>query len=195
MTRKQALSLAVQALAEAGRNSEAVDILRVLSDELPLTRWSDAAIRDAVEQFILDHGRVPTATDFKRRGLPPHTVVERRYGMPLRRWLDENYPRPQPCRSPHAETDTGTEAASDTAAINRAFTDDYLRLRPRSAAAFNAGRTPDTPCWQTVAKHNRTRRWRGLLEALALPVYPDADRDGPADFRVRIHPHCDFRED
>ena len=183
MTRKQALSLAVQALAEAGRNSEAVDILRVLSDELPLTRWSDAAIRDAVEQFILDHGRVPTATDFKRRGLPPHTVVERRYGVPLRRWLDENYPRPRP------------DGPSCSAAVNRAFAEDYLRLRPRSAAAFNAGRTPGTPCWQTVAKHNRIRRWRGLLEALSLPVFPAAERDGPADFRVHIHPHCDFRED
>ena len=84
MTRKQALELAVQALAE---NEEAVQVLHTMIDELPLNRWTEDSIFDAVEQFILDHGRVPTTTDFKKRGLPPHTVIKRRFGMTLQGWL------------------------------------------------------------------------------------------------------------
>jgi len=91
MTRKQAISLAIQALSETGQNEEAITVLRTLSDELPLVHWSDAAIHDAVEQFILDHDRIPTASDFKKRGLPPHTVIKNRYGATLQSWLQENY--------------------------------------------------------------------------------------------------------
>ena len=54
-------------------------VVRKLSGELPFYSRSEDAIRDAAEQFILDHSRVPTATDFKKRGLPPHTVVKKRF--------------------------------------------------------------------------------------------------------------------
>lgn len=54
MTRKQALTLAEQVLSECGQ-IEAAAILHKLSGELPFYSWSEDAIRDAVEQFILDH--------------------------------------------------------------------------------------------------------------------------------------------
>ncbi len=54
MTRKQALELVVRALAGS---EEAVQVLHTMIDELPLNRWTEAAIRDSVEQFILDNGR------------------------------------------------------------------------------------------------------------------------------------------
>ena len=82
MTRKQALSTAIEALNAAGQ-TQAAGILHTLSGELPFFSWSEEAIYDAVEQFILDHGRVPTTTDFKKRGLPPHTVIKRRFGVTL----------------------------------------------------------------------------------------------------------------
>ena len=87
MTRKQALELAAKALAA---NEEAIQVLHTMIDELPLNRWTEAAIRDSVEQFILDHGRVPTATDFKKRGLPPHTVIKKRFGITLQEWLNRD---------------------------------------------------------------------------------------------------------
>ena len=90
MTRKQALSAAIETLNAAGQ-TEAAEILHKLSGELPFFSWSEDAIFDAVEQFILDHGRVPTTTDFKKRGLPPHTVIKRRFGVTLQEWLDQNY--------------------------------------------------------------------------------------------------------
>ena len=95
MTRKQALEFAIQALNEAGQ-TEAAEILHKLSEELPFFSWSEDAIFDAVEQFILDNGRVPTTTDFKKRGLPPHTVIKRRFGVTLQEWLEQNYPTVKP---------------------------------------------------------------------------------------------------
>ena len=95
MTRKQALALAEQVLSERGQD-EAAAILHKLSGELPFYSWSEDAIRDAVEQFILDHGRVPTATDFKKRGLPPHTVIKKRFGITLQEWLNKCYPVVKP---------------------------------------------------------------------------------------------------
>lgn len=183
MTRKQALSLAIQALTEAGQNEEAVTVLRTLSEELPLVHWSDAAIRDAVDQFIQDHDRVPTVSDFKKRGLPPHTVIKNRYGATLQCWLQENYPVIMPSQEKQRR------------ALTKEFKKEYLRIRPKSADEYNDHRTPGSPCWYTVAVHNQTKRWRELLKKLKLPVYSSVDvpREAPA-LKVNIFTHYDFRD-
>ena len=87
MTRKQALELAAKALAD---NEEAVQVLHTMIAELPLNRWTEDAIRDSVEQFILDNGRPPMRTNFKKKCLPPHSVVKRRFGVTLQECQDHN---------------------------------------------------------------------------------------------------------
>ncbi|MBQ7144233.1 MAG: hypothetical protein IJR65_03650 [Oscillospiraceae bacterium] len=167
MTRKQALALAIQVLIENGTHEAAVETLRTLSDELPLDRWTDAAIRDAVEQFILDRGRPPTVTDFKRRGLPPHTVIRNRYGVSLREWLDAQVPAVRPSDE------------AQRAALTEAFREEYLRLRPTSAKGFDRQRRKVVRCWYTVAARNSCHTWRELLTKLHLPVYAhDASKTG-----------------
>lgn len=156
MTRKQALKLAVQALAE---NEEAVQVLHTMIDELPLNRWTEEAIRDSVEQFILDHGMVPNTRDFKKRGLPPHTVIRQRYGVNLKEWLDQNYPTEKtPLDELHAQA-------------TQEFIREYLRIQPVSAEDYNARRTHPSRGWYAIARYNHTRRWRILLEKLNLPIY------------------------
>ena len=156
MTRKQALELAVQALAE---NEEAIQVLHTMIDELPLNRWTEEAIRDSVEQFILDNGRPPLRTDFKKKCLPPHSVIKRRFGVTLQEWLDQNYPTVKtPLDELHAQ------ATQD-------FIREYLRIQPVSAEDYNARRTHPSRGWYSIAKYNHTRRWRILLEKLNLPIY------------------------
>lgn len=182
MTRKQALAMAEQVLSGRGQN-EAAAILHKLSGELPFYSWSEDAIRDAVEQFILDHGRVPTTTDFKRRGLPPHTVVKKRFGITLQEWLNRDYPVVKP-----SEDEKRTKATE-------AFVRDYFRIQPKSADEFNARRTPRTHCWYTVAVYNHTRSWRNLLAKLELPIYNNIDvpRTKP-DLKVSVISDTDFRD-
>ena len=183
MTRKQALQRAIESLSQFPEYAEEVRLLEEISDELPLIHWSDRSIRDTVEQFILDNGRPPTASDFKKAGMPPHTVIQSKYKMPLSRWLDENYPTPK------------LSAEERKAEYTRAFREDYRRVRPRSQYEFNQRKRPETRSWQTVAAYHNTRSWRKLLEKLDLPLYFDLKRDHvPANLKVIIHNDYDFRD-
>ena len=174
MTRKQALEQAIRILTEQGME-EAAAVLQKLLQELPFRRWTDEAVRDSVEQFILDHGRVPTGGDFKRGGLPPHPVITRLYGMTLRQWLDQNYPISKP-----------TKQQIRKRAANQ-FREDYLRIRPESAEEFNAKRTQRTYGWYTVARLHQTTRWSELLKKLDLPVYSSrGGPDSPPQLRVKV---------
>ena len=180
MTRKQALELAIRALAD---NEEAVQILHTIIDEFPLNRWTEDAIRDSVEQFILDHGRVPNTRDFKRRGLPPHTVIKNRFGVNLKEWLEQNYPTQI------------TPLDELQAKATEEFIRDYLRLRPVSAEDYNARRAHPSRGWYTIAVYNRTRRWRILLEKLNLPIYNNRGvPNSTPQLKIRVISDCDFRE-
>ena len=183
MTRKQALSAAIEALNAAGQ-TEAAGILHTLSGELPFFSWSKAAIFDAVDQFILDHGRVPTTTDFKKRGLSPHTVIKRRFGVTLQEWLDQNYPTEKtPLDELHAQA-------------TQEFIREYLRIQPVSAEYYNARRTHPSRGWYAIAKYNHTRRWRILLEKLGLPIYNN--RGTPPSvpqLKVRVISDYNFEEE
>ena len=182
MTRKQALKLAVEALSKAGQ-TEAADILHKLSAELPFFRWSEDAIFDAVEQFILDHGHPPTVTDFKKRGLPPHTVVQRRFGVTLQEWLNQHYPTRKPSADAHR------------AQVTEAFVREYLHLRPVSAEDYDARRMAPARCWYTVARANHTHRWRGLLEKLELPVYSRCEvPENTPRLQVKVISDTDFSQ-
>ncbi|MCL2170173.1 MAG: hypothetical protein FWB74_09150 [Defluviitaleaceae bacterium] len=88
MTRKQALHKALEALTDETAKAKITEIL----DDMPFTGWSENTIFDTIDQFILDHGRTPTMTDFKKKGLPPHTVIKLRFGITLREFLDKHYP-------------------------------------------------------------------------------------------------------
>ena len=172
MTRKQALELAVQALAG---NEEAVQVLHTMIDELPLNRWTEAAIRDSVEQFILDNGRPPMRTDFKKRCLPPHSVIKRRFGLTLQEWLDQNYPTVK------------TSLDELHVQATQVFIREYLRIQPVSAEDYNARRSHPSRGWYAIAKYNHTRRWRILLEKLNLPVYNNRDvPNSTPQLKVRV---------
>ena len=183
MTRKQALAVAIEALSKTGRNEEAIAVLHKISNELPLNRWTEDAIRDSVEQFTLDNGRPPTRTDFRSKYLPPHSVIRRRFGVTLQEWLDQNYPtKKTPLDELHAKA---TEN----------FIKEYLRIQPVSAEDYNARRNHPSHGWFAIAKYNHTRRWRILLEKLNLPIYNNHGvPDSTPQLKVRVISDTDFRE-
>lgn len=180
MTRKQALELAAKALTG---NEEAVQILHTMIDELPLNRWTETAIRDSVEQFILDYGRPPMRTDFKKKCLPPHSVIKRRFGLTLQEWLDRNYPTEK------------TSLDELHAQATQDFIREYLRIQPVSAEDYNARRTHPSRGWYAIAKYNHTRRWRILLEKLGLPIYNNRGTpNSTPQLKVRVISDYNFEE-
>ena len=185
MTKKQALSAAIKALNAAGQ-AEAAEILHTLSGELPFFSWSEAAIFDAVEQFILDHGCVPTTTDFKKRGMPPHTVIKRRFSVTLQEWLEQNYPTKKASLD---ELHAHAQATED-------FIKEYFRIQPTSAEDYNARRTLPSCGWFAIAKYNHTRRWRILLEKLNLPIYNNRGTpNSTPQLKVRVISDYNFEDE
>jgi hypothetical protein len=183
MTRKQALSRAIAILSQDRENAEVVQKLAELRDDLPLVHWTDGSIRDTVEQFIHDHGRVPRAADFKKKGLPPHPVVKQKYKITVGEWLEQNYPVVKP---------TFEEIKAKR---TKAFLEDYYRIKPRSSEEFNRERTPGTFGWMSVARYYHTRSWRTFLKMLDLPLYFDMQKDHiPIKVTVNFHLDYDFTD-
>jgi hypothetical protein len=97
MTRKQASNQAIHELSKQDGQEEVIEKLQSICNELPLCNWTEAAIKDSVEQFYVENGRYPNVTDFKKKGMPPHPSVKRRFGINLKDRLQKNYPsEPKP---------------------------------------------------------------------------------------------------
>ena len=183
MTRKQAISKAIDVLVNQGESGETVQLLRDLYEELPLIHWTDKSIRDTVNQFILDNQRVPTVTDFKHKGMPPHPVFKNKYGVSLHEWLEVNYPVPKPTREELKQLYTSQ------------FIEDYYKIKPRSQEEFNKKKGKETKGWQTVASYYGEKSWRNLIKRLGLPLYFELKRDRvKPSIAVNIHNDYDFSD-
>lgn len=183
MTRKQALQTAVEILSKTPGNERAAEVLKELLDEMPLVHWSDQSIRDTVEQFILDNGRVPTASDFRKKGMPSHTVIKLKYKANLSQWLAGNYP---------VKKETFEERK---ARHTENFIEDYVRIKPKSAKEFNRKKRSETVGWGSMVKYYGVTKWRELLKILNLKPYGDTRKksDGK-EISVRIHSDYNFKE-
>ena len=174
MTRKQAISKAIEALKLQGEN-EAAQVLEQIHEDFPIMHWSDAVIRDTVDQFVVDHGRLPNAVDFKRPGMPPYRVFMTHYGMAPSDWLQATYPEHFPTKKQQMDIYT------------QAFIEDYLRIKPRSADEFNAKRSDKSRGWRSVARYHHLGTWRNLIRHLDLPTYFDTRTDHvPTKFTVNV---------
>ena len=183
MTRKQALNKAIQVLSNNGEYAEVVRLLKDIHDELPLIHWSDKSIRDTVEQFIIDNCRIPSATDFKRKGMPPHPVIKLKYKITLGEWLGKNYPK---------KKDSFDELKEK---YTKEFIEEYDRIKPRSQGQYNSERNTGTKCWQTIASYYKVKSWRELMEVLNLPTYSEGKRKKePVDIKVNVFTNYDFRD-
>ena len=159
MTRKEALSKAIKALSEDEGYDEVTTILEDIYEELPLIHWTDKSIRDTVEQFIVDNGRNPSTTDFRKKSMPPHPVIKQKYNVTLSEWLEKNYPNYIPTFEELKRNYT-----SD-------FIKEYMQIKPTSGDDFNKRRSKHTKSWQTVAKYHNTSSWIELLDKLSLEKY------------------------
>ena len=175
MTRKTALNKAILILSQSEGNEEIIEKLQDLHNELPINHWTDKSIHDRVQQFVEEEGRNPTVTDFKRKGMPPASVVKHHYKINLADWLKQYYPTIRPShetiRQQYVEE----------------FISEYNRIKPRSADEYDAKRTLGAKSWQTVRGRCKQKSWRGLLRHLDLRVYFDMEKDHiPMKFNISI---------
>lgn len=181
MTRKQALDKAIEVLSQSEEYGEEVKTLKALKDTLPLIRWDDATIRDSIEQFIYENGRVPVSSDFKKKGMPVHSMFKCIYGITHAEWMNENYPNHKMTHEEKKELFT------------KDFIEDYYNIKPRSQEAFNRNKRENTRGWQTIAQYHNVTSWRNLLKKLDLPLYFDMYRDHkPTQFQINVYIDEDY---
>jgi len=155
MTRKQALYKVLDAVDDKAIRAKIIEIL----DDMPLTNWSEQSIFDTIDQFAIDNNRLPHVSDFKKKGLPPHTVIKLRFGMNLKEFLEKYYTSKKLCSSRLYHQKTKDEWKD-------IFIRDYIKNKPRSAEGHNKARTKGTPSWQTISvMFGITSGWIGLLFA------------------------------
>lgn len=166
MTRKQAVCRALALFETMERTSENQEIttkLKEVIDEMPFTAWSEETIRDTMRQFAVENERNPNVTDLKRAGMPSHTVIKNRFGIPAGEFLNTYYP------SAGREFNSKIYGHKSKEEWTENFKEQVLDIKPRSGSDYDLMRDRNTPCWFTVAKYNGVSCWTGLLKHLGLP--------------------------
>ena len=151
MTRKQALHIALRNISD----EEAIKKINEILDDMPFTRWSEGTIFDTIDQFIIDHGRYPNVTDFKKKGLPPHPVIKLRFGISLKEFLNKFYPAKCSSR-------IYFHKSREEWMIN--FQKQHQNIKPTSAKEYNMKRDPLTPTWGVASNLFGINRWLEWLE-------------------------------
>jgi len=161
MTRKEALQLAVDILSEKPSAQETVTKLNEILENLPITRWTDSVIRDTVNQYTLDHGKLPNTKRFHDPGMPPPIAITRVYHMTVREFLEHFYPEILLNLSDKIERQKQQQITL--------FISEYQRIKPASREDYDRQRSPGTRCGQTIMVYNNLTSWSSLLQLLNLP--------------------------
>ena len=161
MTRKQALHRALQVLDDEEVRAKINEII----DDMPFTGWSERTIFDTIDQFIIDNGRVPSGTDFKKKGLPPHPVIKLRFGINLKEFLTKYYP------SPKRLNNFSLYYTKEKEEWKEIFIESYNANKPRTADDYNKTKPKETPTWVTIAKMFGTESWLEWITICNLERY------------------------
>ena len=168
MTRKLALQEAIKIIEKSPigkqRKEDIIKGLQLCVNELPFAKWSEAAIFDACEQHIEEHGYI-RLRDFDCAGLPSHPTIKNRFGITAKEFRDQYFPLPDtPALQPKYRVE-------DKDQWNAMFVREFHRIQCTSEQHYNKSRTREAPVWQTMAQLNGVRTWHQLLKVLKLCTY------------------------
>jgi len=161
MTEKQALQAALTHLQQTNADPEIIRVLTQISDELPLAKWTEASIRDAVKAF-------------GRNNLPSVTVFKQHYNMRTGEWLEQNY----------------SVRANRKQKMLDDFIENYNRIQPGTAHEYDTKKSPGSACVKTLLRDHDCSSWAELLAKFNLPVYPPRSLRRNTD-KLKVTIYCD----
>ncbi len=164
MTRRNALKTAIFIVQKAEMKKQEkeklLSVLNDIADELPCVHWTEKAIFDACEEFLLSHPYI-TLKDFERADMPSHPTIKNRFGMTAKEFRDKYYPIGNvTTRSPYFERSVEE--------WNELFRTEFEHLRCTGQDDYNRRRDKSLPTWNTMAKMNGLKRWNELLEKVGI---------------------------
>ena len=158
MTRKQAVLQAIYLLEKDINNKEICQVLYSILDDLPMCHWSDKAIFDAFDQYILDNNCLPSRNEIiNNPKLPTHPTVKNRFGITLQEFYKKyynQYIKKCPSRVYHYHT---TDYWIDN------FKEQYVKNNCPTQKKYDLLREKDTPCSRHIIKLNGSKNWNELL--------------------------------
>lgn len=167
MVRRDALREAIQIIEnteiEQSRKEEIVAGLELCIQELPFSHWSEAAIFDACDQWVQEHGELHLNA-FVSAEMPSHPTIKNRFGMTAKEFRDKYYPI----------SDITTRSRyykRNREEWDKLFIEEFHRIKVRSQEDYNRRRSAGLPTWATMAHMHGLKRWSDLLEELGLQVY------------------------
>lgn len=125
----------------------------------PSSYWTDEVIRQAIDNFILEQGRIPNTKDLGRSGLPAQRIFPIRYGMSAGEWLKAVYGPSAPSWEDRKKIYT------------KIFIDEYRRLQASSGEDYDERRGPGVIRWRALLRYYPVKNWCDLLDILELPKY------------------------
>jgi len=178
MTRKDALREAIHIVSNAHigkqRKADIIAGLTLCQQELPFSHWSEAAIFDACDTWVQEHGELHMQA-FISPQMPSHTAIKNRFGITARDFRDKYYPM----------NDVSTRSRYYKRSVsdwNELFIKDFLRIRCTGQDDYNKRRNRELPTWNTMAAMNALKNWKELLGKLELKTF----RKPHPDIKVRI---------
>lgn len=164
MTRKNAMKNAILVVEKAKmkrkEKEKLISVLSEIADELPRVHWTENAIFDACEEFLLTHPYI-TLKDFERADMPSHPTIKNRFGMTAKEFRDKYYPIGDvTTRSPYF--------GRTVEEWNELFSIEFNRLHCTGQDDYNRRRYKSLPTWNTLAKMNGLKRWNELLEHVGV---------------------------
>lgn len=137
-------------------------------EDMPLNHWSKESILDACEQYIEDNGCPISLADFDRSPkLPSHSVVERKFNMPIREFRDTYFPLPTP-KIP----DTPSSLTTYLENFKLCFEESGARTRDE----YDKLRNREAPCSASILRTTGFGSWHELLHRANITI-PEKSKD------------------
>lgn len=170
MTRKEAISQAIDLVKSTNiyseeEKSDLVLVLENIKQALPLAHWTEASIFDAIDQYRLEHGKLPNLSDFiHKNNLPTKTVIRRVFGQRISDFLLKYYSSESP------KKDREKKYLEDDRKLLEDFKLQYKVLQCTSCKDYDRRRKKDTPCSQTLLRRLNIKTWNELLNQSGIKI-------------------------
>lgn len=180
MTRKKALKQAIRIIKQSDADKEIkailIEKLQLCIDELPFTRWTQAAIMDACEEYRDIHGNI-TLRDFdNRKELPSHTMIKYRFGMTAAEFRDKYFP---------LTYDEKKFTPANRKKVIKAVKDEIVSKQLFLCKQYDANRDRSLPCYATLVKRYGIKTWSEFLASQSITVPKKNQLPSSVSFTMR----------
>ena len=171
MTRKEAVTMAIDLVKSTNdysekERTELMSALENIKRTLPLVHWTEASIFDAIDQHLLEHGKLPNLSDFTyENNLPTKTVIRRVFGLKISDFLSRYY------KSERLEkVKEKKKYSEDNKELLEEFELQYRTLQCTSCKDYDRRRKNDTPCSRTLLRRLNMKTWNELLTRCGIKI-------------------------